>query len=54
VLPNKEQPTIDHTDLMDWLYIHYARQHLKLGSNRMKTHYDRLANFAGYKEGGQV
>jgi hypothetical protein len=42
---------------MDHLHdIHnYARQHLKLASDRMKrTHYDRLANFAGYHEGDKV
>jgi hypothetical protein len=41
---DKERPTIDHAaNFADHLHIHnYARQHLKLASNRMKTHYDRL------------
>jgi hypothetical protein len=45
--PDKEQPTINHAaDLVDWLHnIHnYARQHLKLASERMKTLYDKAAN----------
>jgi hypothetical protein len=33
---------------------HYARQNLKLASDRMKTRYDKLANFAGYQEGDRV
>jgi hypothetical protein len=32
----------------------YARQHLKLASDRMKTQYDKLANSAGYHEGDWV
>jgi hypothetical protein len=32
----------------------YARKHLKLASDRMKTRYDKLANSAGYKEGDRV
>jgi hypothetical protein len=31
-----------------------ARKHLKLASDWMKTHYDRLANCAGYNEGDRV
>jgi hypothetical protein len=49
---NKEQPTIDHmANLVNHLRnIHnYARQHLKLANDRMKTHYDVLANCVGYK-----
>jgi hypothetical protein len=30
---------------------HYARQHVKLASDRMKAHYGRLANSAGFQEG---
>jgi hypothetical protein len=32
----------------------YARQHLKLASNLMKTRYDRLANCVGYDDGDKV
>jgi hypothetical protein len=32
----------------------YARQHLKLASDHMKTCYDRLVNGAGYHEGNRV
>jgi hypothetical protein len=32
----------------------YARQNLKLASDRMKTRYDKLANSAGYEEGDMV
>jgi hypothetical protein len=31
-----------------------VRQHLKVASDRMKTHYDRLANSAGFQEGDRV
>jgi hypothetical protein len=57
VPPNKELPTTDYaTDLVDHLYDidSYARQHLKLASDWMKTLYDKLANFAGYHEGDRV
>ena len=57
VPPDKEQPTTDYAaDLVDHLHdIHnYARQHLKLASDRMKTRYDKLANSAGYDEGDRV
>jgi hypothetical protein len=55
--PDKEQPTTDHVeDLVDHLHDihHYARQHLKLANDRMKTRYDKLANSAGYHEGDRV
>jgi hypothetical protein len=55
--PDKERPTIEHAaNLVDYLRnIHnYARQHLRLASNRMKTRYDKLANCAGYQEGDRV
>jgi hypothetical protein len=32
----------------------YARQHLKLASDQLKTRYDKLANSAGYQEGDRV
>jgi hypothetical protein len=54
---DKERFTIDHAaSLVDRLYdIHnYARQHLKLTSDRMKTGHDRLANCEGYREGDIV
>jgi hypothetical protein len=52
--PDKERPTLEHAadHLRD---IHnYVRQHLRLASNRMKTRYDKLANWAGYQEGHRV
>jgi hypothetical protein len=55
--PDKELPTINHAaDLVDRLHdIHnYARKHLKLASDRMKTHYDRAANCTRYHEGDSV
>jgi hypothetical protein len=57
VPPGKELPTTDYaTDFVDHLHdIHnYARQHLKLASDRMKTRQDKLANSAGYHEGDRV
>jgi hypothetical protein len=51
--PDKERPTTNHAaDLVDHLHDihHYASQHLKLASDRMKTRYDKLANCAGYHE----
>jgi transposase InsO family protein len=54
---DKEQPTINHAaDVVDWVHnIHdYARQHLKLASDRMKTHYNKAANCAGYQEWDKV
>jgi hypothetical protein len=54
---DKERPTTDQAaDLVDHLHdIHnYARQHLKLASDRMKTRYDKQANSAGYQEGDMV
>jgi hypothetical protein len=33
---------------------HFARQHLKMASDRMKARYDRLANSAGFQEGERV
>jgi hypothetical protein len=53
----KEQPTIDHADdLVDRLHIihNYARQHLKLASDRMKTRYKRAAYCSGYHEGDNM
>jgi hypothetical protein len=50
-------PTVDHAEtLVDHLHVihNYARQHLKLAGDRMKTRYDRLANCAGYHEGDKV
>jgi hypothetical protein len=57
VPPDKEWPTTDYaTELVDQLYDidNYARQNLKLASDRMKTRYDKLANSAGYQEGNRV
>jgi hypothetical protein len=55
--PDKKRPTIDHAaDLVDRLHdIHsYARQHMKLTTNRIKTRYDRQSNSAECQEGDQV
>jgi hypothetical protein len=43
-------------DLVDRLQdIHnYARKHIKLASDRIKTRYDRAANSAGYHEGDNL
>jgi hypothetical protein len=57
VPPDKELPTTDYAaDLVDHLHdiYNYARQHLKLASDRMKTRYDKLANSAGHHEGNSV
>jgi hypothetical protein len=32
----------------------YARQYLKLASDRMKTRYDKLDNCVGYDEGDKM
>jgi hypothetical protein len=32
----------------------YALRHLNLASEGMKSHYDRLANPAGYQEGDKI
>jgi hypothetical protein len=32
----------------------YAREHLKLPSDRMRTRYDRLATYVGYHEDDNV
>jgi hypothetical protein len=51
--PDKDIPTLDHAEnLVDHLHdIHnYGRQHLKLDSDRIKTRYNRPANYAGYIE----
>jgi hypothetical protein len=55
--PYKERPTIHHAaNLVGHLHeIHnYAQRHPKLGNNRMKTLYDRLANCAGYQKGHKL
>jgi hypothetical protein len=55
--PDKEQATTDYTaDLIERLddIDHFARQHLKVASDRMKARYDQLANSAGYQEGDRV
>jgi hypothetical protein len=53
---DKELPTIDHAEnLVDHLHdiCNHARQHLKLSSGMMKTHYERLATCTGYHEAKQ-
>jgi hypothetical protein len=57
VPPDRGRTMIDHAvDLVDHLKdIHpYARQHLNLASDRMKTWYDKIANSTGYHEGDRV
>jgi hypothetical protein len=57
VPPDKERPTTDYAvELVDQLndVQNYVLQNLKLASDRMKTLYDKLANSAGYQEGGRV
>jgi hypothetical protein len=49
---DKEQFTIDDVvDVVDRLHDihHFARQHFNVSSDRMKDHYDRLANSAGFQ-----
>jgi hypothetical protein len=55
--PDKERPTTVHAvELVDHLHDidDYARRHLKLASNWMKTRFDKVANCAGYHEGDWV
>jgi hypothetical protein len=55
--PDKERPTIElAANLVDHLgdTHNYARQHLQLAGNGMKTRYDKLAICAGYQEGDRV
>jgi hypothetical protein len=57
VPPDKEQSTTDNVvDLEDRLHDihHYARQHLKVASDRMKARYDRLGNSEGFQEGDKL
>ena len=56
-LPDKEQSTTDYTAvLVERLYDNhnFARQHLKLVSDIIKTRYDQLANSAGLQVGDRV
>jgi hypothetical protein len=48
--PGKEQSTFEYAAERH----HVARQHLKVSSDRMKARYDRLANTAGFQEGGDL
>jgi hypothetical protein len=52
----RQGTTPNAANLVDHLHdIHnYARQHLKLASDRMKTRYDRRANCAGYHKGDKM
>jgi hypothetical protein len=52
-----ECPTVDYREALgDPLHDtpQFARQHLKLAHDRMKTLYDRLAKFEGYQEEEKV
>jgi hypothetical protein len=54
---DKEESTTDYAaNQFQWLYDihHFARQNLKMASDRMKAHYDQLANSAGFQEGERV
>jgi hypothetical protein len=44
---------VDHEDQLYDIH-HFARQHLKVASNRMKAHFDHLANPTGFKKGDKV
>jgi thymidylate synthase len=44
------QQIVDHLNGIH----NYARQHLKMASDWMKTRYDKLANSAGYQESDRV
>jgi hypothetical protein len=55
--PDREQSVTDYAaDLVERLHDahHFARQHLEVASDRMKTRYDQLANSAGFQEGDRV
>jgi hypothetical protein len=54
--PDKEQSVTGYTaDLVKRLHdMHFARQHLKVVSDRMKARYDQLANSAGFQAGDRV
>jgi hypothetical protein len=54
--PDKEQSTTDYKASLVGLHNihHFAHQHLKVASDRMKARYDQLANLAGYQEGDRV
>jgi len=55
--PDKEQSTMDYTAAtVERLHNihHFARQHLKMASDRMKARYDQLANLAGFQVGDRV
>ena len=54
---DKEQSMTDYTTaLVERLHDirHFARQHLKVASNRMKARYDQLANSAAFQLGNRV
>jgi hypothetical protein len=55
--PDKEQSETDYVaDPVDRLHniYHYACQHLKAATDRIKASYDRLADSAGFQEGDQL
>jgi hypothetical protein len=55
--PVKEWATANHAaNLVDHLHetYNYARLHLKLASDRMRTRYNGLANFMSHQEGHKV
>jgi hypothetical protein len=51
--PDKSNYMADLADQMYEIH-HYTCQHLKVASNRMKIHYDHLANSAGLHEDDHV
>jgi hypothetical protein len=55
--PDREQSATSYAaDLVERLHYihHFARQHLKVASDRMNVRYDQLANSAGFQEGDRV
>jgi hypothetical protein len=52
-LVDKEHPTIQYvTHRVEWLHNnhYYSCQHLKIASDALKAHYDRLDNSTGLQE----
>jgi hypothetical protein len=55
--PDKEESTTVYVaNLSERLHDihHFARQHLKMASDRIKARYDRLSKYAGFQEDDRV
>ena len=50
---NSRRQTADLVERIHDIH-HFARQHLKVAYDRMKTRYNQLANSAGFQEGDRV